>query len=196
MSRLLGRRLERRSVAEDAGPHRSTLASQTYLEQARWAATWQRDRADAFERKAVALLGFNGVIIALSPRLVPLISETRGSDVRQALKLLAAVAAVSLFVSMVCALLTLRRRRYAAPWSLDQISDEWASYKDSGTTDEEVVVAMFANMLIGSPDHPLQSLSYDATSRGRAFAWGTRFLALGATALATILIVLLLTREY
>lgn len=138
---------------------RTTEGSEAYLDLARFAAMWQRDRAESYERKAVALLGFAGVIVALLPRLLPLIDEARGGRSRALLKAFVLMAAALLFVSAAASLSTLRRRGHAAPVSLDQLRDEWTTYRDKGGMDAEVINAMFANMFIGEPDHPLHELS-------------------------------------
>jgi len=169
--------------------------SRSYLDLARFAAEWQRNRAEGFERKSVALLGLVGVTVALMPHLLPLIGQAHGGHVRASLQASVALAALGLIGSAFASLLVLWPRRVASPLPLGQFGRLWDTYRRSGGSDDEAIVATFANMLIGQvEDRPLSSMKTDADRRGIAFICACTALFVAVTALATFLIILTFTR--
>jgi len=179
-----------RAPATTVGRH-SVETLRSFLDQANAQALWHRQRSENFESKAGTILGLAGVILALTTQAIDPISDVRGRW-QVFLVALTGLGACAFFVSGVFAVRTLRPMRYRYA-SSDQLRRVWTEYRDSASYEETQIVGMFADSLIcGSPTHksPIESLSAEATDRGKQLGWAIWFLFVGLALEATVAVVL------
>lgn len=143
-----------------------------FLEQARWLFDRQWQRADAFERKAIALLGFDGVLVGL---LVTAAAQLRPSERTGAVEAFACLAAATALVCALFCVQVLRPRVYEGV-GVKQLREDWvgALEREIGAVenDRPWVERSFAEQFLhGSPDAPgegpLASVQSDASERGQ-----------------------------
>lgn len=155
-------------------------------------AQWQWQRADAFERKAVGLLGAVALVLTVSPVLGVRIAALPGGYAVAAV-VGAGVALLALISSAICSAMSLRSRASSYA-SIDQVRLEWCAYKQNTHLTDEAVRGLFADQLLGpgGDESPLVALRRDADARGKWFTaavWAF-FIGIGGTAASTATIVI------
>jgi hypothetical protein len=181
-------------VSEPPAAGWDAAAVRAHRDLARTALEWQRNRYEAFERKAVGVLGFVGVIGALLFTLLDPISKVRGVPRIGAKGILVAVA-VAIVAAAIAAVAAQFTRKVAAPFPLNQVRDEWAAFKACQDKEEGFVMATETEMLLGGPDYPLRAISDDAALRGRWFKAAAICLGLAVALLAALLALLVVVRR-
>lgn len=168
----------------------SPEALRAFLEQSGTVAEWHRQRAENFESKAGTILGFSGVLLALTTQVVRPIDEVRGGW-QVSLVILTASGAVAFLASAVFALRTLRAREYRYS-STAQLRRVWVEYRDRSAYEDTQVVGMFADSLIcgGDGQSPIESLVDDADQRGKDLGWSISLLFVGLVLEAAVAAVL------
>jgi len=176
--------------AEDA-PDLVARAADTaaFLEQARWLLAWHQERATGLASRAVSMLGFVGVILALVPAGV-----SSSSDPGLPLRITMVCACFSLFVTAVLCLLVLAPRPAGAP-QIRQLREQWADYvAQNRVRDLAVATSITEGLLFGtlldSPS-PLDLAREDADGRAKWFKRATFGLLVSTGAVALLVLQLL-----
>lgn len=101
-----------------------------FVEQARWLVDYHGRRSDSFSTRAVALLGFGGVMLALVVRT----SLPAGIKADTAVKVAIPVTLGFLVLGACCSLFALWPRKLSAP-GVKQLRDNWSSWVNSERRD-------------------------------------------------------------
>jgi hypothetical protein len=173
--------------------------TQAFLTEARRLSDHHWRRGDAFERKAVGVLGFTGIIIGLLVNAVPIVAGGRGVTRIVAL-VFGGISLVALAVSGVSALFVLKPRDSKGV-SVTEVQEMW---RDRGRRNPDHYVAddsWHANMVeqditekylhgMSEGPSPVASLSLDAKKRGD---WFHASVIANVVALLSILVVAVTT---
>lgn len=93
-----------------------------YIEHARWLLEWHNKRSEALTTRAVALLGFNGVILSLLLQGIPIAVEPSGWT-----WVWFGLTVVSLLVSAILALACVYATKVEMP-SVQALREQWANH--------------------------------------------------------------------
>jgi hypothetical protein len=161
-----------------------TAETEAFTAQARWLLEWHNKRSDGFESRAVAILGFSGVILALLPAGLSLSKGLKlTSGIKDALFLTAAL----LLVTAVCCVIVLAPRRSCAP-QIEQLRQQWKQH--SGGWARGVARQNIAESLLhgtqARENSPLERSFVEANDRGHWFTLAMYFMLASLTALATV----------
>lgn len=161
---LRRRRKDTKDVVPDYTP---------YIEHARFLVNWYWNIGDAYERKVVQLLAFNGVILALLPNLAGPLKTMAGAP-NLISRIFAMAAIVALLLSCGCCLLSLRRRDIYGPGA-KRLREDWPNRRTMNGAD---AVESIGIALLDGPDETavLPTLRSDVKSRGRWMSWASLFL--------------------
>lgn len=167
-----------------SGPEDKEL--EAFISHARWLVELHNKRSEQFGARAVALLGFTGVIVALLASGVDL-----GQKLQPTFGLWAAllVALVALALSALFALLTITTRKVVAP-SAQQAHRDWTSYVSGdrrGHALSDIAESML-NSQQSEQTNPVLSAKAEADSRATMFRrslW-SQFVALVAVVLLIV----------
>lgn len=151
-----------------------------FSQQARWLLEWHNKRSDGFATRSVAILGFDGVILALLPRGL---DPRGGIEVTLGLKTTLILTAALLFMTAAFCLLVLAPQRSNAP-SISQIRQQWGDYADArqGPRPQAQVAESLLHGRSATSNSPLDHAYIEANRRGRWFKCAV--LSLGAALLA------------
>ena len=180
----------------------------SYLEQARWLLEQQQRRSQSFQQTAVAMIGFDGVLLAL------LVSSGALRAAHQQVPWgFTVAAALALALSSLAGVATIVPR-YTDAVGAAQTVEAWATFKQVGGWDQST--EHFAEMLLAAdpplegkpgpaervaswfralarrpepPRQPLLAATRLASVRGRWAGWSGALLAAGVTCLAVALVV-------
>ncbi|REF00369.1 hypothetical protein [Thermomonospora umbrina] len=153
---------------------------EVFLEEARRLLDHHWRRADAFERKAVGVLAYVGVVIALLPPIVPVVLELKGPS--RALGIWLGAATVVLLAASAATTLGALQARRGRGVSIDQVRRAWletctrltrprsASDAYHATQTRRDLVEMLLHGTTADVS-PVQSMSDDADRRGSWFRW-------------------------
>lgn len=167
-----------------------------FLAEARRVLDYHWRRADSFERKALGILTFTGVIVALLSPNLKVVLELHGHyrDVALGFGGCALVALGSSAVASAGALWA----RESKSTNVEHVRSEWQAYLQrtaagTGYSDawqtaglQRELVEMLLHGMTGT-ESPIQSMCKDADRRGRWFIWGVRL------NLAALLLILAVT---
>lgn len=153
-----------------------------FTEQARWLLDFHNKRSDSVAQKAIALLGFIGVILALVPAGLTL---GKGFRATPAIKTELCVCVVFLLVAGFSCLRVLSLRKVSAP-TVDELGVQWLNYARGGG--RGLVHAQIAHTYLGGDQTkgPLRTAHDEADRRACWFKWGLRALLVALTALAAL----------
>lgn len=155
-----------------------------FTEQAKWLFAYHESRGESLFTRAVALLGFVGVILALLLGT----DLPEGLDVTCPIKVLFVVAVASLLMTGACCLLTFKTRESKVP-SVSQLRKNWQDWVDDnrrGTAAKDV-----AEMLLRArelhEDSALDWAKKTADSRAKWFGDAVFFMGVSLVALTVLL---------
>lgn len=147
--------------SSDPNPHESV-----YLEHALRVLAWHEARSEAFISRAVALLGFAGVLLALLLQVLTREGFTLGIITW----LLVVGEVIALIATAGLALVVMMGRRAEAP-SIDQIRTWWTQHLE-GARSEDPTPSIVETFLWGTQPHadsPLETAKAAADQRGDEF---------------------------
>jgi hypothetical protein len=146
---------------------------------------WYRERAEAWDRLATQVVAFSGVIIALTPNVLPLVQSVKTSRYRYAL----AIAVVLLMASSITALYSLSRPLRTTVQT-KFIQQEWQRYRGQKTSYPEFVTEV-VQILIGDPGErtAVIELSHGADQRQRLIRFAVACIVTGIILIAIVLII-------
>lgn len=174
-------------------PNRQTSGDLPYdeyqrvIEQARWLLEWHNARSQAFEARAVAMLGFSGVVLALLPSSLDWLERVPGPGSL----LVGSLVFATLFatITAVLCVLVVRNRRVNAP-GIEQLRLWWRDLAAGGDTRKPISAHIAESLLHGrSPvaDSPVDLAYREADQRGRLFRLASVSLLCSVVALAAFL---------
>lgn len=172
-------------------PDRATGADE-FLVHARWLSDYHRSRSRDVQTRAIALLGFTGVLTALLPNVVAALYDLPGDPSSVSRAALCSTAAL-LLTTAVCALQALRVRKGPST-SIEDVRQEWRKALDAGL--EYDPVTSFTEWLLhgnDSRDSPVEADSKEANQRAGWLAAAASLLT-GAVLIVVLLTVLLITK--
>jgi len=156
-----------------------------FTEQGRWLFEYHDGRSESFCSRAVALLGFTGVILALLLRGSAL---PRGIDANCLLKTGFTSAVASLLITSVSCLATLRARRLNVP-PVQQLRTNWYSWvgkKRRGSAAKDVT-EMYLSAKNLDEDSALDWALKTASARGSWFGRAVFFMGLSLASITVVL---------
>lgn len=181
-------------------------ASGVFVHIAEEAAKFHLMRGEGFERKAIGVLGFDGVLVALLPALTVRVGALPSPW--QGISIGLAVTVVTLLViSAVFAVSVLRvgKVNYPATDELTRLFNRYLHQVDDrsekaaeGTvsTPQEIEMAWAKALLDrkseGKEPNPVESFKDDADKRGKQFGWAVRSLSLAVVVLAVPVAIILI----
>lgn len=159
---------------------------EAFAQQARWLLEWHNKRNDGFIARAVGLLGFAGVILALLPRGLDL-----NGPLHMTVGLRASLIATTVLLLATAAfgILVLAPQQSGAP-SVGQLREHWRDYAN-GSGPSSPVAQITEDLLHGTSveaDSPVDLAAREANRRARWFKYAAASLGLGLVALATLVI--------
>lgn len=164
-----------------AGPPYDESAE--FIEHARWLLEWHNKRGEAFTTRAVALLGFNGVILAVLLQGAGL----EGIDASGWTWAWLAGTVALLFASALCSLLTILPAEMVMP-GVPQLRHWWKVH--SGAPTAGFFGPQVAESLLFSKDvqgrSPLSDAKAEADLRAKRFKWAIRLMLGGFVALSLL----------
>jgi hypothetical protein len=114
---------------------------------------WHRERAEAWDRLATQVVAFSGLIIALTPNVLPLLQSVHDPIYRRTLAGVIALAIGILIGSAITALFSLSSRLRSKRSPTEDIQLQWHRYRQQARDPAEFVAAI-AQTLIGDPGEP------------------------------------------
>lgn len=163
--------------------------SRDFLDQARWLLEWHNKRSEALTTRAVALLGFVGVIFTLLLQGATI----KDLDPTVAIKVLLVVTAAALFVTAALALRCIATTSVKMP-SVQGLQLEWAKHQQkpepgagAPNLTEEVLDAQ-GNAEVS----PLESAKDEADERAKRFKAAAWVLVVALVLLAILTVTVLL----
>jgi hypothetical protein len=160
--------------------------AEAFIAQARWLLEWHNKRSDGFESRAVAILGFSGVIFALLAAGVDLPKGLKLTwGIKDALFLVAAL----LLITVVCCISVLQPRSSVAP-QIEQLRDQWRRQSE-GLVRGKARQNIAESLLHGTQAEgsgPLERSMAEATARGHRCALALYFMLASLFALATVVV--------
>ena len=186
----VARRFRTRGVPEDVSHSKAVIDgakdAELFIAQARWLLEFHNKRSDAFAARAVAMLGFSGVILALLPRALDLekiVKPTAG------FKISVAVMTVALLAAVGCCVAVLAPRQTSTA-SVEGLRKSWRLHLKGerlGKASRDLADSMLHGGSV-TASSPVDSAYAEASVRGKWFKWSTRFLAIAIAGLAAIIL--------
>jgi hypothetical protein len=164
-----------------------TAETEAFTAQARWLLEWHNKRSDGFESRAVAILGFSGVILALLPAGLGL---SKGLKLTSGIKAALFLTAALLLVTAVCCVIVLAPRRSCAP-QIEQLRQQWQRYSGGwvrGVAHQNITESLLHGKQARESSSPLERSFVEANARGRWFAGAMYFMLASLTALAIVVV--------
>lgn len=158
--------------------------SADFIEHARWLLEWHNARSEALTTRAVALLGFVGVILAL-------LLQGSGLKGIEASPLTSILFVASVFVLLLCAFFALRTispEPTAMP-KVSQLRESWATYTAKpypGTTAQQIAESLLNGQKL-TEDSALSSALEHADSRAKWFSYSTKSMLVALLLLSLLL---------
>jgi hypothetical protein len=191
----------RRPQTPPAGSPQQEKEVAVFLSEARRLLDYQWRRGDAFERKALGLLAFTGVIVALLPATTNNVLALHGGF-RTAALLLGALTLMLLAASAVAAAGVLWARD-SKNVNIADIRSLWAeciarSQTGEGNSDSWEATQVQRNLVemllhgVSEGESPVQSICDDASRRGAWFSWGVRFIVCALTLMLAVAVITIL----
>lgn len=190
-----GRRAAASTEAAAQAGHRDGTAEErsrdemkAFTEQARWLLDYHNRRADGISARAVALLGFTGVILALIPTALALPERFNPSA---GLWTLLAVTTAGLVATAVLCLLALSLKPTGGPrvGELRTLLRDHTTGARTGRAHRDIAETLLHGMSV-TGSSPLDLAFAEANSRARAFKWAVRCLLLGLVGLCGLIFLL------
>ena len=159
--------------------------ARAYVDQARWLIGWHHDRAAMLASRAVSILGFVGVILALFPAGLSSVSDVD----RTSTQITTAIALAALLVTAVLCLMVLAPRGSGAP-QIRQLRDQWAHFLEDGPHPQTPMEINLAESLLHAShldkDSPVDLARREADSRAMWFVRATYALFFAVAAVAVL----------
>jgi hypothetical protein len=180
---------ERKKGREGAAPSLGSSGfdeTEAFTSQARWLLEWHNKRSDGFESRAVAILGFSGVILALLPTGLGL---SKGLKLTSGIKYALFVTAALLLVTAICCVMVLAPRRSSAA-QIEQLRQQWKGYSDGwvrGVAQQNIAESLLHGKQ-ARESSPLERSFVEANVRGHWFALAMYVMLASLTALATVVV--------
>jgi hypothetical protein len=167
---------------------RSLDELKAFADQSRWLLEYHNRRADGISQRAVALLGFAGVILALIPTALALPKNFNPSPGLWAF--LAVATAGLLSTAVLCVLaLSLKPTRGPKIGELRALLRDYTTGKRIGRVHRDIAETLLHGMSV-TASSPLDFAFLEANSRARAFKWAVRCLLLGLLGLSGLIFLL------
>lgn len=163
--------------------------SADFIEQARWLLEWHNARSEALTTRAVALLGFVGVILALLLQG----SGLKGIDPSRWTWALLVASVFALLISATFALRTISPQVTAMP-KVSQLREWWAAHRAEphpGTATPQIAESLLNGMRVNEESAVSAALEH-ANSRAKSFSWSIRSMLVALVLLSLLLINILL----
>lgn len=165
-------------------PHAEEIG--VFIEQARWLLEYHDRRSESVSTRAVALLGFAGVVLAL-------LLQARLPDrvvVTGCIKTLFVVTVAAVLVTAGLCVYVLTTRQLIAP-AVGQLRKNWRSWalspRSRGSAASDVAESLLRGKRL-EKESPLDATINAANRRASAFSWAVRALALALFPLTVLLI--------
>lgn len=157
-----------------------------FTEQGRWLLEYHNKRNDGIAERAVAMLGFTGVILALIPTALALptkIHHTAG------LWIALITTVVGLLATAFLCLIALRIRRTATPGAtyLRSLLHHHTTGARVGKAHRDIAETLLYAVDLGTSS-PIDLASNEATARARTFKWATLTLVLALGGIAALVL--------
>lgn len=173
-------------MSEDQADAARERDLEAFIAHARWLVDYHNKRSDQLGTRAVALLGFSGVIIVLLTRGVDLAVQLEPNF---GLWAALGVTLAALVATAVLALLTITTREVVAP-SVVQTRDRWARYVSGAR--RGTALADIAETYLNSTDlegaSPLSSAKSEADDRAARFRWALRALLVALLGVVALIV--------
>jgi len=186
----MARRVRTRGAAARVPPGTSTPEPtkdpELFLAQARWLLEFHNRRSDAFAARAVAILGFSGVILALLPRALDI---KEAIEMTAGVKIALVVTTTALLATVVSCLGVLAPRNAWAP-SVESLRSLWRMHlkgKRSGKVSRDLAESMLHGTSVIASS-PIDSAYKEARGRGAWFKRSVQFLAIAIAGLAALIV--------
>lgn len=162
--------------------------SLVFAEQARWLLEWHNTRSEAFASRAVAVLGFDGVIMALLLQGF----GVRGIDATATVWVLLFITAAFLLLSAGFAVATIVPHTVAMP-SVQDLRAGWATH--AGSPRASYAGPLVAESLLHATNldttSPVSAAKEEGDTRAGRFSWAVRALLAAIVFLGALAFVLL-----
>jgi len=159
-----------------------------FIEQARWLLEYHDRRSESVSTRAVALLGFAGVILALAPQA----RLPEGVELTFCIAAAFVVALAGVFLGATACIRVLTTRELKAP-AVGQLRANWKRWADAPAsyTRGQVAADVAEGLLLGrhlDKESPIDSAIDAADKRASAFKWAVRALAVTLAAMVFLFI--------
>jgi len=156
-----------------------------FIDQARWLLEYHSKRSDSISTRAVALLGFAGVVLALVART----SVPQGVELGGLLRFFSGLVLVSLVVSAGCSLGALMTRQLKAPAIVQLRRNwwKWSAGKRRGSAASDIAESFLRALELGEQS-VLDVAIAEPNSRGRWFRAAAIAMMVSVGSLTVVLI--------